>query len=238
MMLLVELSYSSYMYCRKVGLRDIGKLTILEKNGYYGKVKGMERGFRLDSTFFDDAPEEVAKKLLGKVLVTKIGGELTAGRIVEVEAYGGVDDRASHVFGGRVTERSRNLMLPPGHAYIYRIYGRYLCFNVVTGGSRGSSVFVRALEPVDGVDVMKKRRGVEDERLLTSGPSRLCMALGITMELNGEDVTRSDKIGIYEDGYGDFQIVETGRINIDYAGSDRDRPWRFYIKDNRFVSRR
>ena len=195
-------------------------------------------GIRVNRGFFEEEVEKVAENLLGKVLVTKVDGEITAGRIVEVEAYGGFEDKASHVYGGRVTERGRGLLSPAGFAYIYRIYGNYLCFNIVTGGIPGSSVFIRALEPLMGLDIMKKRRKVNDLKKLTSGPSRLCIAMGISYEMNGEDIITSEKIGIFDDGYDKLEIVRKPRINIDYAGSDSKRLWRFYIKDNPFISRR
>ncbi len=212
---------------------------ILEKNKQFSKVKiTMKNMIRLKRDFFDREVIEVAQNLLGKVIVTNIKDEITAGRIVEVEAYYGVADKASHIYGNKITERNRGLLKPPGFIYIYRIYGRYLCFNIVTGGIKGSSVFIRAVEPLDGLEVMQRRRGLKKVEQLTSGPSKLCIAMGISIDLNENDIVLSSLIGVYDDGFKNTAIEKKPRINIDYAGEDAAKLLRFYIKNNKFVSRR
>jgi DNA-3-methyladenine glycosylase len=185
--------------------------------------------------FYLDSPDLVAQKLLGKLLVR---GEM-AGRIVEVEAYFGESDPASHSFAGR-TARNAVLFGPPGHAYVYFIYGMYFCLNVSCepDGIPGGVLF-RALEPVCGLEAMAKARGVAATRVaaLTSGPGRLCLAFGVTRERdNGADFTSpKSELQIRDDGFVAGQILVTPRIGI---SKDADRPARFVIAGNPFVSKR
>ena len=182
-----------------------------------------------------DSPDLVAQNLLGKLLVR---GEM-AGRIVEVEAYFGESDPASHSFPGR-TARNAVLFGPPGHAYVYFIYGMYFCLNVSCepDGLPGGVLF-RALEPVRGLEAMAIARGVAATKVaaLTSGPGRLCQAFGVTRERdNGADFTspKSD-LQIQDDGFVAGEILVTPRIGI---SKDTDRPARFVIAGNPFVSKR
>jgi DNA-3-methyladenine glycosylase len=185
--------------------------------------------------FYLDSPDLVAQKLLGKLLVR---GEM-AGRIVEVEAYFGESDPASHSFAGR-TARNAVLFGPPGHAYVYFIYGMYFCLNVSCepDGIPGGVLF-RALEPVCGLEAMAKARGVAATRVaaLTSGPGRLCLAFGVTRERdNGADFTSpKSELQIRDDGFVAGQILVTPRIGI---SKDADRPARFVLAGNPFVSKR
>jgi DNA-3-methyladenine glycosylase len=184
--------------------------------------------------FYLDSPDLVAKKLLGKLLVR---GEM-AGRIVEVEAYFGESDPASHSFPGR-TARNAVLFGPPGHAYVYFIYGMYFCLNVSCepDGLPGGVLF-RALEPVRGLEAMAIARGVAATRVaaLTSGPGRLCQAFGVTRERdNGVDFTsRKSDLQIQDDGFVAGEIMVTPRIGI---SKDTDRPARFLLAGNPFVSK-
>ncbi len=178
----------------------------------------------------------VAKELLGKLLVRRLDEEKLVGRIVEVEAYGGEDDPASHAFRG-VTERCRLMFGVGGFAYVYFTYGKHWCFNVTTGleGVAGA-VLVRALEPLEGVGVMKKNRGRKRLRELTSGPAKLTEALGITGKQNGVDLTEREELFVCKPRVEeDFEVVVAGRVGIRVGV---EKPWRFYIKDNRFVSRK
>jgi len=181
--------------------------------------------------FFDRVPDLVARELLGKVLRHKYNGEWLSGRIVEVEAYLGLDDPASHTFIGQ-TERNRVLFGPSGVAYVYLIYGMYYCLNVscLPAGEPGGVLF-RAIEPLEGVKTMARLRGIpqtSDASLISGGPGRLCQALGITRELhNGVDVTRRGSIlRVADDGYHVTSIDVTPRIGIQKAA---DRPLRFLI---------
>jgi DNA-3-methyladenine glycosylase len=185
----------------------------------------------LPRSFYARPTIEVARALLGKIVAH--GG--TSGRIVETEAYLGIDDAASHSARG-ITDRTRVIFEAPGHAYVYLIYGMYECLNLVAEpkGVAGC-VLIRALEPVSGLAIMRQRRprahGLE---ALTNGPGKLTLALGITRSLNGTDVTKGPLL-VYpppqEDG---FEIGVSARVGISKAA---DLPLRYFVKGNRFVSR-
>ena len=190
--------------------------------------------------FYDRDPRRVGRELLGKVLIRRDGRRLRTARIVEVEAYLGEGDPASHSFAGR-TLRNAVLFGPPGHAYIYFIYGNHFCLNVscLADGVAGGVLF-RALEPLTGIEVMARSRGVSitdarDLRKLTSGPGRLAEAFDITRERdNGKDLTsaRSD-LFIADDGYRVRRVLTTRRIGITKAA---ERTLRYLIGGNEFVS--
>ena len=190
----------------------------------------MRFGPVLKRAFYDRATVEVAKELLGKVLVH---GE-TAGRIVETEAYLGRDDLAAHSARG-ITDRTRVIFGRPGHAYVYFIYGMYECLNLICEpeGTPGC-VLIRALEPVAGMDIMRERRPaarkVED---LASGPGKLTLAMGITRALNGADVTRGALVVCEPRDARAVDVMVTPRIGITKCA---DLPLRFYERGNRFVS--
>jgi len=138
------------------------------------------------ASFFARGAVSVARDLLGRILVSEVGGSRCAVRIVETEAYTGPADPASHAFGWHRSPRNEVMYGPPGHAYVYFTYGMHWCFNVVAGREGfPSAVLVRAGEPLEGIDVMRRRRGDVADRLLAAGPARLAEALGITRELNG-----------------------------------------------------
>jgi DNA-3-methyladenine glycosylase len=193
--------------------------------------------------FYLKAPDVVARKLLGKLLVrnSKVG-EPIMGRIVEVEAYFGEADPASHSFPGK-TARNAILFGPPGHAYVYFIYGMHFCLNVsCEPDGRAGGVLFRALEPVCGVEAMAKARGLLASPTgaralanLTSGPGRLCQAFGVTrVRDNGADFTASEsELQIQDDGFPAHDVLVTPRIGI---SKDADRPARFLLAGNPFVS--
>ena len=183
---------------------------------------------------------EVARDLLGKKLVVpNKSGQRVAGIIVETEAYRGPEDRASHAYGGRRTNRTETMYALGGIAYVYFVYGMYNQFNVVTNvENRPHAVLVRALEPVEGLDVIKRRRARRSEYEWTSGPGRLCIALGIDRKLDKADLL-GDRVWIEEGlSISPREIARGPRIGIDYAESWMKKPWRFWVKDNPFVSRR
>ncbi len=190
---------------------------------------------KLSLDFYKNDAETVAKALLGKVLVTSTGEGVTKGVIVETEAYIGPEDLAAHTAGGRRTARNEAMYRPGGCVYVYTIYGMHTCFNVVTGeeGS-GQAVLVRALEPLEGIELMKKRRGVSDIKNLASGPGKLCAAMGIDKSFYGESLA-GDRIWIEDLGRSP-EILASKRINVDYAGEWADKLLRFTIKDSPFVS--
>ncbi len=182
---------------------------------------------------------ELAQRLLGCLLVHDSPEGLTAGRIVETEAYLGPDDRGSHSFGGRLTERNRAMFGPKGHAYIYLIYGMYWCFNVVSGPlGQPQAILVRALEPVAGIELMRQRLGAAEASLhsLCRGPGKLCKAMSITGELYGVPLW-GDRLYLVPDKPVAPQAVGTShRINIAYAGEYAHKPWRFYLRGHPAVS--
>ncbi len=183
----------------------------------------------------------IAGDLLGKVLYTDVNGEgVTAGMIVEVEAYAGRDDKACHANAGRRTRRTEIMYAAGGVAYVYFIYGMYHLFNVVTNVEGvADAILVRALEPLEGISLMTKRRKMKEPgKRLTSGPGVLTRALGITTDLYGASLT-GNKIWIGDHGLKikEKDIIRTVRVGVDYAGEDALKDWRFYIKENPWVSR-
>jgi len=180
--------------------------------------------------------ESLARRLLGARLVTQRAGARTSGIIVEVEAYLGTNDPACHAARG-LTKRNAVMFRAPGHCYVYLIYGMYHCVNVVSDPEGvGSAVLIRAVEPVEGVDIMRRRRGGGAVRPydLARGPGRLCDALGISTRLSGEHFAESSRIWIEPfTQWKPSQIGVSGRIGIT-AGADL--PLRFFVKDNPWVS--
>lgn len=178
---------------------------------------------------------QIAKELLGKLLVTKWNGIVTSGRIVEVEAYNGIIDKASHAFGGRRTRRNEIMYADGGVAYIYLCYGIHHLFNVVTNSKETPhAILIRALEPVKGIDTMLKRVGKKKlDNTLTKGPGNLSKALGIVTKHGGCSL-RSKELFIADDGfaYDKKNIIASLRIGVDYAGKDALLPYRLYVKGN------
>ena len=183
--------------------------------------------------FYTAPTIEVAKKLLGKVLVHRIEKGVISGRIVETEAYT-CDDPACHASRG-MTKRNAAMFGEAGHAYVYFTYGMYFCFNVVTGHEGvGEAVLIRAAEPLEGIELMKVDRGTDDVINLASGPGKLCQAFAINRDQNGLDLTNSELM-IVDDGWKPAEIITSTRIGIRLAA---DRPWRFYVSGNPYVSRK
>jgi DNA-3-methyladenine glycosylase len=180
----------------------------------------------------------IAKQLLGKQLVTAIDGRITAGTIVETEAYSW-KEKGCHAFGGKKTRRNKVMFEEGGYAYVYLCYGMYHLFNIVTNRAGvAEAVLIRALEPTDGIEHMQARRNMTVNKQLTSGPGKLTQALGITRAQNGASITGSD-IWIEErEHVPNKEIIATKRIGIDYAGNDANLPWRFYLRDNLWVSKK
>ncbi|EJO5347840.1 DNA-3-methyladenine glycosylase [Clostridium botulinum] len=200
---------------------------------------------RLTRDFYSKDARVLAQELLGKVLVREIDGIKLRGKIVETEAYIGAIDKACHAYGGRKTKKTEPLYGKPGIAYVYFIYGKYFCFNIICkkeGEAEG--VLIRAIEPLENMNFISKLRfNKELEQLnnyqrknLTSGPSKLCMAFGIDKDNNRQDLCESTSLYIEDNSNNDFEIVKAKRIGIDYAKEAKDFLWRYYIKDNPFVS--
>lgn len=182
---------------------------------------------------------KIAKKLLGSHLFTNFNDELTSGIIVEVEAYCGATDKACHAYPDKVTPRTKIMYEPGGVAYVYLVYGMHHLFNIVTNaGGSADAVLIRAIEPIAGVAVMQKRRNTnQNNKLLTGGPARLTQALGINVSHNKSDL-QGEHIWLTEGKhYTDNEIITSTRIGVEYAGDDALLPWRFHIKDNKYVSK-
>jgi len=183
----------------------------------------------------------VARELLGKRLVVPASdGARVSGRIVEVEAYLGAEDKAAHSFGWRRTARTETMYRVGGTVYVFFVYGMHHQFNVVTGPEGApTAVLVRAVEPEEGSETMFERRAVSKERELTSGPGKLCKALGIDRSFDGEDLMKSRRVWLEDAGarLKPEEIAAGPRIGIAYAEEYALKPWRFWIKGNAFVSR-
>jgi DNA-3-methyladenine glycosylase len=196
---------------------------------------------KLPRNFYERDPLIVSRELLGKFLVRKsIEGEII-GKIVETEAYIGPYDKASHAYNNRKTKRTIVQFGERGHAYIYRIYGIYHCFCIVVGPKYIPAVtLIRAIEPIQGIELIRRNRHLTDEvqiTELTNGPSKICQAFRLTTELNGIDLC-GEEIFICGGDETSFEVGMSKRIGVNYAEEYKDVPWRFYIKGNKFVSRK
>ena len=203
--------------------------------GINSKTKKLPRDFYTRANVL-----EISRDLLGKLLVVPDEtGRRVSGMIVEVEAYRGPEDRASHAYGGRRTKRTETMYGEGGSAYVYFVYGMYNQFNVVTNvRDTPHAILVRALEPVEGIETMRIRRHSHADRNLTSGPGKLCLAMGIDRQLDNADLL-GNRVWIEEfETISRFKIARGPRIGIDYAEEWIDKPWRFWIKGNEFVSRK
>jgi DNA-3-methyladenine glycosylase len=182
----------------------------------------------------------VARDLLGKTLVvpTENGARVSA-MIVETEAYLGAEDKAAHSYGNRRTKRTETMFSIGGTVYIFFIYGMYFQFNVVVGKiGTPHAVLIRAVEPLENIEIMRERRGQMKDTNLTSGPGKLCIALGIDKTFNNENLL-GEKVWLEEGRkVSESEIVCGKRIGIDYAEEYAEKPWRFWLKDNSFVSRK
>ena len=192
---------------------------------------------KLKRQFFQRPTLEVARSLISKVLVRRIRGRNLAGKIVETEAYVGPHDLACHASKGK-TSRTSIMFEKGGCAYVYMIYGFYFCLNAVTEAEDyPAAVLIRAVEPLDHLNVMWKFRKYPDrDTNIASGPGKLCMAMGIDKTLNGEDLT-GDTLWIEDRRLEVGRIIASPRIGVDYAGEYKDKPWRFYVEGNPHVSR-
>ena len=195
---------------------------------------------------FERPALDLARVLLGALVVRDGPDGRAAGVIVETEAYGGPDDRASHARAG-LTRRTATMFGPAGHAYVYLVYGMHSCLNIVSeGAGRAGAVLVRALEPVAGMELMRGRRGpaAGPDARLASGPARLCQALAIDRSLDGHDLAIGTTLWIADpdaaiaDRIAEARVVQGPRIGVAYAGADwGSRPWRFGVRGHPSLSR-
>jgi DNA-3-methyladenine glycosylase len=194
---------------------------------------------RLGADFYVHDTIEVAQSLLGKILVHRLpSGIRLSGRIVETEAYLGVEDPAAHSFGARRTPRTEVMFGDPGHSYIYFVYGMHYCFNVVTA-PKGTpeAVLIRALFPLEGLDLMTREKPHVAHAHLANGPGKLCAALALTKEQNAVDLVHSPRLWIEDDGAKlDTEIVAGPRVGVAYAADAAEWPLRFGLKANAALS--
>jgi DNA-3-methyladenine glycosylase len=192
---------------------------------------------KLSRDFYEQPTVQVAQQLLGKSLVRVHPEGVTTGIILETEAYVGLEDQASHASRG-LTPRNAVMFGPAGFAYVYVIYGMHHCLNAVTEREAyPAAVLIRALQPCEGVELMRARRRKQDVGLLANGPGNLCQAFGIVRGLNGIDLC-GDVLFVEDQGSSPAEIVVTTRIGVAYAGAWKDKPWRFYLADHPGVSKR
>jgi len=200
---------------------------------------------KLSRDFYNRDSVLVAQELLGKILVHKINGGVLKAKIVETEAYMGIVDKAAHSHNRKKTPRIEVMYGDPGFSYVYLIYGIYNCFNVVASERNNPhAVLIRAIEPIEGIELMSVNRYKKDFKDLSkkeilglgNGPGKLCMSLSIDRNLNGEDL-RGDRLWI-EDNKEVFNIVTSKRIGIGYAEEAIHFPYRYYIDGNPYVSRK
>ncbi|GAA0115423.1 DNA-3-methyladenine glycosylase [Clostridium senegalense] len=202
---------------------------------------------KLGKDFFNRDARVVAEELLGKILVSNYNGKILKGKIVETEAYIGEIDKASHAYGRKRTKRTEPLYGEPCTAYVYFIYGMYYCFNIITNKKDvPEGVLIRAIEPIEGINIMSNLRFGKDYsdlnknqmKVLTNGPAKLCIAMNISKDDNYEDMSKSNKIYVENSKIDNFEIIKTKRIGIDYAEEAVDFLWRYYIKDNKYISKK
>jgi DNA-3-methyladenine glycosylase len=194
------------------------------------------------SYYLQDDVVGIARDLIGKKILSVMGGELTSGIITETEAYRGHDDKACHAHLGRFTERTKIMYEEGGVAYVYLCYGIHHLFNVITNSKdRADAVLIRAVEPLAGIEVMLERRSKEKlDKTLTSGPGNFTKAFGLDRSHYGADLT-GDQVWIEEDKSVALKaedLTVSKRIGIDYAEEDKELPWRFYLNSSKYVSKK
>jgi len=204
-------------------------------------MTAQETAPRLSRSFYRREPVAVARGLLGHRLVSRIGGALTSGIIVETEAYLGIPDKGAHTYGGRRTPRNETMWGDGGHAYVYFVYGMHHCVNIVAGHSDNPvAVLIRALEPDAGLDLMFARRPKAKRSTdLCSGPAKLCQALGITRDLDGESLVGGESLFIERARRRSLpsgSILAGPRVGIGYAEEWQHEPLRFFLRGNPHVS--
>lgn len=197
---------------------------------------------KLPRSFYErDEVVQISRELIGKFLCTNINGIQTAGMIVETEAYNGRTDRACHAFPDVRTSRTETLYGPPGKAYVYLCYGIHHLFNVVTNSEGlADAILIRAIKPISGIDEMLERRNKNKvEVTVSNGPGKLSQALGINTRHDKKDL-QSNEIWIEDRNIEivENQIISGTRIGVDYAGEDAKLPWRFCLKDSKWISKK
>lgn len=227
------------------GIREISK----QSSDYRGASLFGDFAMRRSKNFMEKLAREfytredtlqIARDLLGKTLVVPTaGGARVSGKIVETEAYLGAEDKAAHSYGNRRTKRTETMFAGGGTVYVFFIYGMYYQLNVVAGKEGvPHAILIRAVEPIEGIEFMRERRGRMKDSNLTSGPGKLCVALGIDKTFNNEDLL-GRRVWIEEGAEINPEEITAGkRIGIDYADEYAEKLWRFWIGNNCFVSRK
>lgn len=195
---------------------------------------------RLKQGFYQKDAVQAAKDLLGKVIVRKYNDKTIKVKIVETEAYCGAEDKASHAHNNKKTKRTAPMFKKGGHSYIYLIYGMYYCLNVVTAAENNPhAVLIRAVEPLKGLNYIKENRQIKSSKIenLTNGPGKLSQALKIDKSFDGCNLVENNSLYLTDGGTEDFEIESSPRVNIDYAEEYKDKKWRFFIKNNKYVSK-
>lgn len=195
---------------------------------------------KLEKSFFSKDCLSLAKALLGKIIIRKLEQDYICAKIVETEAYIGPEDKACHAFGNKRTLRTEPMFFEGGHVYVYLIYGMYNCLNIVAGEkNKPEAVLIRAVEVMQGQRYVETFRKIKSSKIqdYTNGPGKLCMAMDIDRRHNGINLLQSEEIFLIH-GEDVEEIIKRPRINIDYAQEYKDKLWRFYIKDNPFVSKK
>ena len=196
---------------------------------------------RFDREFFLRDALVVGPEILGNFLIRKIGDKIIKTKIVEVEAYMGPEDRASHAYENKRTSRTEPMFSLGGNSYVYLIYGMYNCMNIVCQEEgRPEALLIRGVEPLNEFDLVRKNRNlIKNTHNLTNGPGKLCSALQIDREFSGYDLINGEELYLEKnEDKEEFEIIYSKRIGIDYAGEYAEKLWRFYIKDNKFISKK
>jgi DNA-3-methyladenine glycosylase len=193
---------------------------------------------RLSRDFFLKDAVALAKELLGKIIVRKIDTGIIKCRIVETEAYMAPYDKGSHAYLGKKTKRTVHFWNSGGHLYVPLTYGIHHCLNIIANtADKPEGVLIRAVEPLEGVDIIQKFRNTKKQVDLTNGPGKVTSALKITGDYCSLDLCASDDVFLEDDGFNEFTTERSVRVNIDYAEEYIYKPWRFFIKDNSYVSK-
>jgi DNA-3-methyladenine glycosylase len=196
---------------------------------------------RFEREYFLRDALEVGPEILGHYLIRKIDDKLVKTMIVEVEAYVGPDDKGAHTYNNRRTARTEPMFSIGGYAYVYLIYGMYNCINIVCQQEgKPEALLIRAVEPLNEIDILTaNRNSIKNIHNLSNGPGKLCSALKIDRTFSGYDLINGKELYLeVNEEKKDFEIVRAKRIGIDYAGEYKDKLWRFYIKNNKFISKK
>ena len=190
------------------------------------------------SAYLKDPFEFATKHLLGAYLCSEIGGKFTVGKITELEVYLGDCDKACHAYPNKVTPRNKVMFDQGGCSYVFFVYGMYNQFNVVVSPQgEGNAILIRSLEPISGLDIMMHRRKTDNLKNLTTGPGKLCQALAITSKEHNGLILNQSPLWLSQNNFAP-EYVSAKRIGIDYAEEYKDKLWRFYIKDNPYISKK